>query len=215
MAVFALDDELYFPPVHYAEASGLLAVGGDLSTERLLLAYRSGIFPWYDEPPVLWWSPNPRFLLFPNEFKISKSLRPLLKKDAFEFTVNSSFTEVIHQCKKISRAGQVGTWINDDIINAYTQLHQQGIAHSAEVWQQGKLVGGLYGIKIGKVFFGESMFSKVSNASRYAFTKYVEILSNEGIEIIDCQIYSEYLESMGARHITLNEFTALLKKYCY
>lgn len=211
MAIFALSDELIFPPVHLAEPNGLLAIGGDLSPERLLLAYRSGIFPWYDEPPVLWWSPDPRFVLFPGELKISKSLKPLLNRNAFEFTTNKAFKKVIEYCKDIPRPGQDGTWINDEVIASYTQLHTMGYAHSAEVWQNGELVGGLYGIKIGKIFFGESMFSLVSNASRYAFTMYVQQLKTEGIELIDCQIHSEYLESMGAKMIGGDVFQKYLK----
>lgn len=214
MPIFALDDSLYFPPVHLAEGSGLLAIGGNLSPERLILAYRSGIFPWYDHPPVLWWCPNPRFVLFPNEFKISKSLKSLLNKNAFIFTINNAFEQVIDYCKNIPRAGQDGTWITPEVKAAYTKMHELGHAHSAEVWRSGKLVGGLYGIKIGKVFFGESMFSLVSNASRYAFAMYIEALKNEHIQLIDCQIHSEYLESMGARMIAGNEFDELLEKYC-
>lgn len=206
MAIFALDDQLIFPPVHLAEPNGLLAIGGDLSTERLLLAYRSGIFPWYDEPPILWWSPDPRFVLFPDELKITKSLKPLLNRNAFKFTTNRAFKDVIRHCRKVSRPGQDGTWINENIIDAFVQLHEMGYAHSAEVWQDDGLVGGLYGIKLGKMFFGESMFSLVSNASRYAFAKYVQQLKAEGIGLIDCQIHSEYLESMGARMIGRAEF---------
>ena len=212
MAIFALSDELIFPPVHLAEPNGLLAIGGDLSPERLLLAYRSGIFPWYDEPPILWWSPDPRFVLFPDELKISKSLKPLLNRNAFEFTTNKAFKEVIEHCKKVPRPGQDGTWINEELIASYTKLHEMGYAHSAEVWHNDELVGGLYGIKLGKIFFGESMFSLVSNASRYAFVKYGQQLKNEGIELIDCQIHSEYLESMGARMIEGEEFQEWLKK---
>ncbi|OJU22611.1 MAG: leucyl/phenylalanyl-tRNA--protein transferase [Sphingobacteriales bacterium 41-5] len=206
MAIFALDDQLIFPPVHLAEPNGLLAIGGDLSTERLLLAYRSGIFPWYDEPPILWWSPDPRFVLFPDELKITKSLKPLLNRNAFKFTTNRAFKDVIRHCRKVSRPGQDGTWINENIIDAFVQLHEMGYAHSAEVWQDDGLVGGLYGIKLGKMFFGESMFSLVSNASRYAFAKYVQQLKAEDIGLIDCQIHSEYLESMGARMIGRAEF---------
>lgn len=206
MAIFALDDQLIFPPVHLAEPNGLLAIGGDLSTERLLLAYRSGIFPWYDEPPILWWSPDPRFVLFPGELKIAKSLKPLLNRNVFKFTTNRAFKDVIGHCKKVPRPGQDGTWINENIIDAFVQLHEMGYAHSAEVWQDDELVGGLYGMKLGKMFFGESMFSLVSNASRYAFAKYVQQLQAEDIGLIDCQIHSEYLESMGARMIGRAEF---------
>lgn len=212
MPIFALDASVAFPPVHLAEPDGLLAIGGDLSAERLLLAYRSGIFPWYSEPPILWWCPNPRFVLFPQELKIAKSLKPLLNRDAFEFTVNKDFNGVITHCKNVPRAGQDGTWISHGIIAAYNRLHKLGYAHSAEVWQNGELAGGLYGIRLGKVFFGESMFSLVSNASKYTFTKYVQHLITEGIQLIDCQVYTEYLESLGARMIDGKEFDKLLKE---
>jgi leucyl/phenylalanyl-tRNA--protein transferase len=212
MPLFVLDKTLYFPPVHFAEHDGLLAMGGDLSPERLLLAYRNGIFPWFEEEPILWWSPDPRFVLFPSELKINKSIKPLLKRNEFEFTINKAFKEVIVQCKKIDRPGQDGTWITDEVEKAYLKMHELGHAHSAEVWKDAELVGGFYGIKLGKVFFGESMFSKISNASRYAFIKYIEQLKQEGIELIDCQVYTEYLESFGARMITGREFTDLLKQ---
>jgi leucyl/phenylalanyl-tRNA--protein transferase len=212
MPLFVLDKTLYFPPAHFAEHDGLLAMGGDLSPERLLLAYRNGIFPWYEEEPILWWSPDPRFVLFPSELKINKSIKPLLKRNEFDFTINKAFKAVIVQCKKIDRPGQDGTWITDEVEKAYLKMHELGYAHSAEVWKDGELVGGFYGIKLGKVFFGESMFSKISNASRYAFIKYIEQLKKEGIELIDCQVYTEYLESFGARMITGKEFTALLKE---
>ncbi len=214
MPLFALDKELVFPPVQLAEPDGLLAMGGDLSTERLLLAYRQGIFPWYEGDTILWWCPDPRFVLFPGELKINKTTKALLKRNenGFEFTTNKAFTQVINNCKESKRPGQEGTWITDEVEKAYTRLHQLGHAHSAEVWSNGELVGGLYGIILGKVFFGESMFSKVSNASRYAFIKFVHQLKEEGIELIDCQVYTEYLESMGARMIERKEFISLLKK---
>src|SRR5262249_16618757 len=169
MALFALDKELLFPPVHLAEPDGLLAVGGDLSTERLLLAYRNGIFPWYEGQHILWWCPDPRFVLFPEELKESKSMKQLHRRNAFEVRVNTAVSEGMGSCKTIARRGQESTWITEDVKTAYTRLHQQGWAHSAEAWLEGELVGGLYGIRMGAVFFGESMFSKVSNASKYAF----------------------------------------------
>jgi leucyl/phenylalanyl-tRNA--protein transferase len=212
MPLFVLDTELVFPPAYLAEPDGLLAMGGDLSPDRLLLAYHNGIFPWYEGEHILWWAPDPRFVLFPEELKISKSIRPLLNKTEFDFTVNKAFPYVIHQCKKITRPGQDGTWITNEVEKAYIKMHELGYAHSAEVWQDNELVGGLYGIKLGKVFFGESMFSKVSNASRYAFITYVQQLKKEGIQIIDCQVYTEYLESMGARMIPGKEFNNLLKQ---
>jgi leucyl/phenylalanyl-tRNA---protein transferase len=218
MPIFALDTELVFPPVHLAEPDGLLAIGGDLLPERLLLAYRSGIFPWYEGEHILWWCPDPRFVLFPKELKISKSIKPLLNSNAparpaggFDFTINKAFDQVIHHCKETKRPGQQGTWITDEVEKAYCKLHELGYAHSAEVWKNGELVGGLYGIRLGKVFFGESMFSKVSNASRFAFIRYVQQLKEEGIELIDCQVYTEYLESFGARMINRKEFIKLIK----
>lgn len=211
MPIFALDEELVFPPVHLAEADGLLAMGGDLSPERILLAYRNGIFPWYQEEIILWWSPDPRMILFPDELKIARSIKPLLNRNEFEFTTNLAFPQVIQFCKETKRPGQDGTWITDDVQKAYTRLHEMGHAQSAEVWNEGELVGGIYGIRMGKVFFGESMFSKKANASRYAFIKYVQQLSAEGIELIDCQVYTEYLKSFGARLIDRKEFIKLLE----
>ena len=213
MAIFALDDSVQFPPVHLAEKDGLLAMGGDLSPERLLLAYQSGIFPWYSEPPILWWCPDPRFVLFPGELKISKSLRPLLNRNAFEFTTNKAFAPVIQHCKKVERPDQDGTWISNEIVAAYCKLYELGYAHSAEVWLNGELVGGLYGIRLGNIFFGESMFSLVSNASKYAFTKYVQLLKAEGVQLIDCQVYTQYLESLGARMIDRELFLSFLKEH--
>ena len=212
MPLFVLDKELYFPPVHLAEPDGLLAIGGDLTVERLLLAYKNGIFPWYEGEHILWWCPDPRFVLFPDELKISKSMKQLIKKEEFQFTINKAFEEVINNCKTIDRKGQEGTWITNEVKKAYILLHKKGIAHSAEVWKDGVLAGGLYGIRLGKVFFGESMFSKQSNASKYAFIKYSEYLKEEGVEIIDCQVYTEHLESLGARMIPRKEFISLLKK---
>ncbi len=206
MSIFALDKELYFPPVHLADPDGLLAIGGDLSTERLLLAYRQGIFPWYEGDHILWWSPHPRFVLFPDEIRISKSVRSLLNKSFFEFSINKAFRDVIHACKTIPRMGQDGTWITDEVERSFTQLHEMGYAISAEVWKEGQLVGGLYGIRMGKVFFGESMFSYHSNASRYAFIQLLRHLKSEGVELVDCQVYTPYLESMGARMISREEF---------
>lgn len=208
-----LDDEIRFPEVDTALPDGLLAIGGDLQIERLLLAYRNGIFPWYDEGSPMWWCPDPRFVLFPENLKVSNSMKQLLKKGAFDFTVNKAFKQVIAQCRKAPRKGQDGTWINDDIVQAYTQLHESGYVHSAEVWQGGELVGGLYGVRLGNVFFGESMFSNVSNASKYTFIKYVQLLQQEGVQLIDCQVYTEHLESLGASMIPRKEFIALLQEH--
>ena len=199
-----------FPPVHLAEQDGLLAIGGDLSPRRLLSAYKKGIFPWYEGEYILWWCPDPRFVLFPDEVKISHSMKQLLRQNAFQFTINAAFNTVIHQCKITKRKDQRGTWITDAVEKAYTKMHQLGHAHSAEVWKNNELVGGLYGIRIGKVFFGESMFSTVSNASKFAFINYVRQLKSEGVELIDCQVYTPHLESLGARMIPRSEFTKLL-----
>lgn len=214
MSLFVLDNELIFPPVHLADPDGLLAVGGDLAKDRLLLAYRSGIFPWYEGEHILWWSPDPRFVLFPTELKISKSMNRVNRKNKFEFSINKNFVEVINNCKTISRRGQESTWITDEVKDAYAHLHKMGYAHSAEAWLGGELVGGLYGIRLGKVFFGESMFSKVSNASKYAFINYIRQLESEGIQLIDCQVYTAHLESLGARMVPRTYFIQLLRMYC-
>ncbi len=212
MPLFIIDKELAFPPVHLAEPDGLLGIGGDLSTERLLLAYKNGIFPWYEGEHILWWCPDPRFVLFPEELKVSRSMKQVLKKDEFRFTINKAFEEVINNCKTTPRKGQEGTWITDEVKKAYTLLHKKGYAHSAEVWKEEKLVGGLYGIKLGKVFFGESMFSKETNASKFAFINYVKHLQSEGVELIDCQVYTEHLESLGAKMLDRGLFIDQLKK---
>jgi len=212
MSLSILNQELLFPPVQSAEPDGLLAIGGDLSMERLLLAYRNGIFPWYEGQHILWWCPDPRFVLFPEELKESKSMRQLLRRNAFDFKVDTAFREVIANCKTITRRDQGGTWITDEVKEAYSRLHEAGYAHSAETWLNGELVGGLYGIRMGKVFFGESMFSKASNASKYAFISYVRQLQSEGIELIDCQVYTEHLESLGARMIGREEFIRQLDR---
>lgn len=212
MSLWVLNKELSFPPVDTAEPDGLLAIGGDLSEKRLLLAYNKGIFPWYSGDHILWWCPDPRFVLYPEDLKVSKSMKQLLKKNEFEFTVNKDFEQVINNCKTINRKGQEGTWITDEVKKAYTLLHKKGFAHSAEVWKEGKLVGGLYGIRLGKIFFGESMFSKESNASKYAFINYVQQLRSEGVALIDCQVYTEHLESLGARMIPRKEFINLVNE---
>jgi len=210
MPLHILDSKLWFPPVSDALEDGLLAMGGGLGPERLLLAYRNGIFPWFEGDIPLWWCPNPRFVLFPGELRVSKSMGQLLKRKAFKFTTNTAFAGVIHYCKTNDRKGQDGTWITDEVEAAYVHLHQLGYAHSAEVWQDGVLVGGLYGIRLGAVFFGESMFSLVSNASKYAFISYVEQLLNEDVALIDCQVYTEHLESLGARMIDRPDFIQML-----
>jgi leucyl/phenylalanyl-tRNA---protein transferase len=212
MPLFILEKDFSFPPVHLAEPDGLLAVGGDLSIDRLLVAYSKGIFPWYEGRHILWWCPDPRFVLFPNELRISKSMKKLIKQEAFNFTTDVAFEQVINNCKSISRKGQAGTWITNEVRRAYIQLHKNGFAHSAEVWKDGELAGGLYGVRLGKIFFGESMFSRQNNASKYAFIKFIEYLRNDGVELIDCQIHTEHLETFGARMIPRNEFIHTLKK---
>jgi len=206
-----LTKELIFPPIDRADEDGLLAIGGDLSTERLLLAYKSGIFPWYNEgEPICWWSPDPRFVLFPDELKISKSMRSILKQGDLQFSINKAFPAVIQNCKTISRKNQPGTWISPAVQKAFTRLHQLGHAHSAEAWMGDKLVGGLYGIRMGNIFFGESMFSSISNASKFALINYVQQLQKENVQLIDCQVYTRHLETMGARMISRSTFAALL-----
>ena len=209
--MFLLNDDLVFPPIELADEDGLLAVGGDLSPERILLAYRMGIFPWYNEgEPICWWSPNPRFVLFPAALKVSKSMQGILQKDKFRFTVNNNFAGVIQNCKTINRKGQEGTWISPAIQKAYAQLHGSGHAHSAETWMGDELVGGLYGIRLGNIFFGESMFSKEKNASKYAFINYVWQLQKEDVQLIDCQVYTQHLESLGAGMIERERFAKLI-----
>ena len=212
--MFLLSNELYFPPVNEADEEGILAIGGDLSTQRLLLAYRNGIFPWYtDDEPIIWWCPNPRFVLFPDEIKISKSMRAVVKKQTYSFTINNCFNNVIKNCKTINREGQSGTWISEEVIDAYTNLHNLGYALSAETWKNNKLVGGLYGVKMGNIFFGESMFSLSPNASKFAFIQLVQYLKNEGVKLIDCQVYTNHLESLGAKMIDRNDFMRLLEQH--
>ncbi len=213
MPLHVLDNKLWFPNVKEALEDGLLAIGGDLSVERLLLAYKKGIFPWYDGNVPLWWCPDPRFVLFPEHLKVSRSMQQLLKRGAFTFTTNTAFEKVMRYCMNTKRRDQDGSWINEDVISSYTQLHKTGFAHSAEVWQNDTLVGGLYGIRMDKMFFGESMFSLVSNASKYAFISYVEQLINEGVRLIDCQVYTEHLESLGAEMISRSSFLQLLSAY--
>ena len=209
--MFLLSKDLFFPPIEMADEDGLLAIGGDLSTERLLLAYRMGIFPWYNEDePICWWSPDPRFVLFPDEIIVSKSMSAVLKKDNFQFLSNTAFAEVIQNCKSITRKDQDGTWISPQVQKAYTLLHELGYAHSAETWCNGELIGGLYGIRMGNIFFGESMFSKEKNASKFALIRYVEQLKKENVKLIDCQVFTAHLESMGARMIARAAFAELL-----
>ncbi|MGF7077240.1 leucyl/phenylalanyl-tRNA--protein transferase [Mucilaginibacter sp. 3215] len=206
--IFRLDKRLIFPKPDLAESDGLLAVGGDLSTERLLLAYQNGIFPWYsDDTPILWYSPHERFVLFPDELKVSKSMRQVLRSGKLNVTVDTCFNDVITACSTAPREGQDGTWIVPDMIAAYNRLHLEGYAHSVEVWQDDKLVGGLYGVHVGDVFCGESMFSRVSNASKTALI----CLCNTGLyKLIDCQVHTGHLESLGARMISREQYMDVL-----
>lgn len=207
--IFRLDKRIIFPNPSLAEEDGLLAVGGDLSTNRLLLAYQNGIFPWYnDDTPILWYSPHERFVLFPNELKVSKSMRQVLKSDRFRVTLDQKFTDVIDACSSAGRKGQDGTWITDDMKQAYIRLHKEGHARSVEVWKDEKLAGGLYGVQVGEVFCGESMFSKVSNASKVAL---ISLCNTDKYKLIDCQVYTEHLESMGARMISREEYLSILQ----
>ncbi|MEK8178767.1 leucyl/phenylalanyl-tRNA--protein transferase [Flavobacterium buctense] len=207
-----LTKDLYFPPVDEASYEGILAVGGDLSTDRLLLAYRNGIFPWFNpDEPILWWSPPERMVVAPQLYKVSKSIRNLLNQKKFDITFNQSFEEVIRNCQQIVRKDQDGTWITDDIIDSYTKLHEMGFAQSVEVWQNGELVGGLYGVDLGHVFCGESMFSKVSNASKIAFVTLVQYLKDNNYKLLDCQIHNDHLEKLGAFEISRETFIKVLK----
>ena len=213
MPVFLLSDTIEFPPPHLASKDGLLAVGGDLSQKRLLLAYRMGIFPWFsNNEPILWWSPDPRLVLYPHEIKISKTLKKIIKKEVFKVTMDLAFNEVINQCAQVRMKKNQGTWIIEDIIEAYCQLHESGFAHSVEVWRQGELAGGLYGVSLGKCFFGESMFTLVSNASNVGLVKFVEHLKELSFDMIDCQVTTEHLIRFGAREITRTLFLKQLEK---
>ncbi len=208
-----LTKNISFPPLETADEDGFLAIGGDLSPERLLEAYRRGIFPWYNEDdPICWWSPDPRCVIFPDRLHISKSMQRILHTDQFQFTVNKAFEQVMKQCSTIKRKGEQGTWIHQEMIDAYTKLHEQGFAYSAEAWHEGKLVGGLYGLKMGKLFFGESMFSCITNASKFAFIKWVQLLQGEGVKLVDCQMHTNHLESLGAEMIPRHEFIKVINE---
>lgn len=211
--MYFLSKDLYFPPVATASKEGILAVGGDLETERLILAYKSGIFPWFDNnEPILWWAPTKRMVVDPSQYKISKSNRNLLNQKKFTVTFNTCFKSVLLHCQNIKRKGQQGTWISDEIVSKYCQLHEMGIAKSVEVWQNNALVGGLYGIDLGTIFCGESMFSVVSNASKIAFISLIADLKNKNYALLDCQVHNHYLEQLGAFEIDRAEFMAILNK---
>lgn len=210
--MYFLTSELYFPPVTEASYEGILAVGGDLSVDRLLLAYRNGIFPWFDDDePILWWSPPQRMVLNPQEYKIAKSLRNILNRKIFKITFNQNFSEVIRQCQQMKRNGQQGTWITDSMLEAYIKLHEIGVAKSVEVWQNDDLVGGLYGVDLGKVFCGESMFSKVPNASKVAFVTLIQLLKEKNYLLLDCQVHNDHLEKLGAFEISRDNYMKILK----
>ncbi|MFW5431906.1 MAG: leucyl/phenylalanyl-tRNA--protein transferase [Methylophilaceae bacterium] len=213
--VAAIEAGCDFPPLHYAleEPNGLIAIGGSLTSERLLDAYRHGIFPWFGEDePVMWWSPSPRMVLFPDELKVSSSLKKTLKKQCFETKLNTAFREVMSACSKAKRPDQAGTWIDHDMINAYCDLHQLGNAISSESWLDNKLVGGCYGVIISKMFYGESMFHTETDASKVAFVHLVEHLKNRGVGMIDCQMKTPLLESFGGREIPRDAFMQTLSK---
>lgn len=211
MPVWQLDERLLFPDPRFANDDGLLAIGGDLSEERLLLGYSSGIFPWFIEnEEIFWFSPDPRCVLIPDELKVSKSMHQLIKKEKFRVSYDQDFKKVIRSCKTVKRKGQRETWIDKNFISAYTKLHEAGFAHSVEVYEEEKLVGGLYGVSLGSCFFGESMFSKVSNASKYAFISLVKALKENNFTLIDCQVYNEHLATLGAKKMERITFLSLL-----
>ncbi len=213
--VAAIDLDTDFPPLNQAltEPNGLLAIGGDLSIHRLISAYQQGIFPWFSEgKPVLWWSPDPRMVLIPNQLKISKSLSKRIKKKDYEVRFNNNFRKVMEYCASTQRAGQDGTWITESIIDAYCALHDTGFAMSAETWIDGQLVGGLYGVKLGRMFYGESMFHHVTDASKIAFVHMVHRLESIGVELIDCQMKTSHLSSLGAKEISRDDFIRQLKE---
>jgi leucyl/phenylalanyl-tRNA---protein transferase len=210
--MYHLSKNLFFPPVSDANADGILAIGGDLSPERLQLAYSSGIFPWFEESqPIIWWSPNPRMVLFLEDLVVSKSMRNILNRNIFKVTFNQDFRAVISHCQQVKRDGQIGTWITNDMIEAYCKLHELGSAKSVEVWQDNQLVGGLYGVDLGHVFCGESMFSLVSNASKVAFIALVNHLKINNYRLLDCQIYNDHLASLGCVEIVRDDFMRILK----
>lgn len=213
MTVFLLTDKIAFPPPHLASEEGLLAVGGNLSRERLLLAYRMGIFPWFsNDEPILWWSPDPRLVLYPREFRVSKTLKKIINKRIFTVTMDSAFDRVITQCSQIRLENNQGTWIVEDMIDAYCKLHESGFAHSVEAWHQGELAGGLYGVSLGRCFFGESMFTRISNASNVALVTLVEYLNKLSFDMIDCQLTTKHLIRFGAKEIPRARFLKQLEE---
>lgn len=211
--LYWLTEHISFPPIEDAEDWGGIALGGDLSPKRLLLAYRSGIFPWYDVgQPIIWHAPDPRFVLYPKELKVSKSMRPIFNQKKFDITFDSDFYNVIRNCQQKKRKGQQGTWITEEMLEAFTRLFEMGYAHSVEVRQNGNLVGGLYGVSLGRIFFGESMFSEVSNASKAGFITLVGELTKRKFMLIDSQVHTKHLESLGGRFIPREKYMLLLDK---
>ncbi|MCH2043093.1 MAG: leucyl/phenylalanyl-tRNA--protein transferase [Saprospiraceae bacterium] len=211
--MYWLDKHLIFPHPQYADAEGLLAIGGDLSLSRLLLAYENGIFPWFNEgDPILWWSPDPRFILYPSSVKVSKSMKRIVRKRYFEIRYDTAFIQVLDACASIPRRGQEGTWLIEEMKEAYIELHENGLAHSVEAWLDGELVGGLYGVSLGRCFFGESMFAKVSNASKACLIDLGQQLAQLDFLLIDCQIHTTHLERMGGEYMDRDDFLAILEK---
>ncbi len=213
MPVFLLSEKIGFPPPHLSRSDGLLAVGGDLSQARLLLAYRMGIFPWYShDEPIIWWSPDPRLVLYPKEMRVSRRLRRTIRKGRFHLTMDTAFEQVIRACARVRLENGQGTWIVDEMIKAYCKMHESGFAHSVEAWHEGELVGGLYGISLGRSFFGESMFTRVTDASKVAFARFVEHLQGSSFDMIDCQVETNHLMRFGAREIPRKLFLKQLAK---
>lgn len=214
MPVFSIPkDEIIFPHPSLANEEGLLGIGGDLTPERLLLAYRNGIFPWYNvNEPIMWWCLTPRLVLYPEQIIISKSMKQLMHRHEYRITVDQCFEKVMSHCRSVKREGQKGSWIHYDILEAYSRMHELGIAHSVEVWHDDNLVGGLYGLAIGKMFCGESMFAEVSNASKLALIHLCQLLPQKGITLIDCQQETQHLKSMGAVVLSADDFFSFLEK---
>ncbi len=213
MPVFQLSDKLEFPSPLLARSDGLLAIGGDLSLERLLLAYRRGIFPWFsDDTPILWWSPDPRLVLYPHRLKISKSLKKNIRKNIFRITMDQAFEQVISACAEVRLKANERTWIGADMIASYCRLHESGFAHSVEAWHEGELAGGVYGVSLGGCFFGESMFTRISNASKVAFVKLVNHLEIFDFDMVDCQISTSHLINFGAKEVSRKRFMEELER---
>ena len=208
MPIYQLPDDVIFPNPELANTNGLLAVGGDLSPERLVTAYRTGIFPWFsdDSPDIMWWSPDPRMVLYPDKFKLSKSLRRRITREEFDVRIDTAFEQVIVECSRVPRDGQNGTWLTAEMQEAYVKIHKLGLAHSVECWQEGRLVGGLYGLSLGRLFFGESMFHLVSDASKVAFYALAQVAKKLNFSFIDCQMHTDHLESLGAEEMSRSTY---------